>query len=302
MEQKYAELEEKYSKIKAELSSTNDDLKRTLIDHDKSIESFKKNMNMLRTEKEHYIEEYNKLSQWAQTAQSQLLERENQIKSGRSEQSAAATEAKDLYDHLQQNYTKCINRNKELEDIIERLRAEFNQKDKELSKVNTNFEALHKDYTIVIADYEKLSSSSKTDRDAMRKNYEKSGIEKQKMIDSIAAELEKFSEKLQSSEKRRAALEAHVESLQNIIGGHQSSIDTKTNLVLRLEDEIKNLKIENKNFEEKLEFNNSQLSSASENLNKIRESEKIEHQNNKTLAEHIRQKEGRLNMTHYDSF
>ena len=54
-----------------------DEYKRTLIDHDKTIESYKKNLNLLKSEKEHYIDQYQKLSQWAQN---ELIEREKQLK------------------------------------------------------------------------------------------------------------------------------------------------------------------------------------------------------------------------------
>ena len=53
-----------------------------MIDHDKTIESYKKNLALHKDEKRRCMEEYDKLSQWTQQ---QLIEREKQMQAIREQ-------------------------------------------------------------------------------------------------------------------------------------------------------------------------------------------------------------------------
>ena len=59
-----------------------------MIDHDKAIESYKKNLALHKEEKRHCMDEYDKLSQWTQE---QLIEREKQMQAIREEMEEATS-------------------------------------------------------------------------------------------------------------------------------------------------------------------------------------------------------------------
>ena len=59
-----------------------------MIDHDKTIESYKKNLALHKEEKRRCMEEYDKLSQWTQE---QLIEREKQMQAIREQMDQATS-------------------------------------------------------------------------------------------------------------------------------------------------------------------------------------------------------------------
>ena len=65
-----------------------DEHRRTMIDHDKTIESYKKNLALHKEEKRRCMEEYDKLSQWTQD---QLIEREKQMQAIREQMDQATS-------------------------------------------------------------------------------------------------------------------------------------------------------------------------------------------------------------------
>ena len=69
-------------------SKLSDEHRRTMIDHDKTIESYKKNLALHKEEKRRCMEEYEKLSQWTQE---QLIEREKQMQAIREQMDQATS-------------------------------------------------------------------------------------------------------------------------------------------------------------------------------------------------------------------
>lgn len=51
-----------------------------MIDNQKEVESHQKNLNMMKEEKDHYVQQYNQLARWAGDAQKQLVNRETSIR------------------------------------------------------------------------------------------------------------------------------------------------------------------------------------------------------------------------------
>ena len=86
-----------------------------MIDHDKTIESYKKNLALHKEEKRRCMEEYDKLSQWTQE---QLIEREKQMQAIREQMDQAtssqntsqkvAKEVRVLERELERKFTFCF--------------------------------------------------------------------------------------------------------------------------------------------------------------------------------------------------
>ena len=152
-------------------------------------------------------------------------------------------------------------------------------------------------YLIIISESKTILKLETTQNSADEK-FKKLNAEKQKMIDSIAGQLESYAEKLRDKEREANSNRNTIESLQNVINGHQESVSAKTQLILNLEQQIYELQTNNAQIklekEQSLAHNTSLTDDLAE-LNTKFSTEMTQKQqqynDNKVLAERLKSNE-----------
>ena len=145
-----------------------------------------------------------------------------------------------------------------------------------------------------MTNHTKLEAAQNSEDEQYKKIY----AEKQKMIDSIAGQLESYAEKLRDKEREVNSNRNTIESLQNVINGHQESVSAKTQLILNLEQQI--YELQNNNARIKLENEQSVAHNISLSDNLVELNSKFstemsqkqqQYNDNKVLAEKLKSNE-----------
>ena len=153
---------------------------------------------------------------------------------------------------------------------------------------------MHRIYAKALINHTKLETNQISEDE----KFKKLNAEKQKMIDSIAGQLESYAEKLRDKEREVNSNRNTIESLQNVINGHQESVSAKTQLILNLEQQIYELQSNNAQIKLENERSLAHNTSLSDNLAELNSkfstemSQKQQQYNdNKVLAERLKSNE-----------